>query len=103
MKNIKILWVYIEIGYTKLLQLFNIKRSIVPIPKGTPYCYDWDDNQNEKELIDGYSIKPCKYYRGKKGKKVACIYVGYIGYDSSLEDQCKICGVDYEYVKDTKN
>ena len=95
--RIKILWYYIEIGYAKLLRLFNIRRKTSPIPKGTPYCYVLDDERNKTEPIDGYWIKPCKYYRSMKGYSAACTYVGFIGFDLCLGDQCKICGVDKGY------
>lgn len=93
--KIKLLRYYVEIVYTKLLRLFNVRRSTAPIPKGTPYCYVRDDERNKKEPIDGYWIKPCKYYRNMKGYNAACTYVGFIGFDPCLGDQCKICGVDY--------
>ena len=95
--KIKLLRYYVEIVYTKLLRLFNVRRSTSPIPKGTPYCYVRDDERNKKEPIDGYWIKPCKYYRNMKGYNAACTYVGFIGFDPCLGDQCKICGVDYGY------
>jgi len=92
--KIKVAWYYIEVGYAKLLRLFNVRRSISPIPKGTPYCYVWDEERNKKEPINGYWIKPCKYYRSMKGSSAACTYVGFIGFDPCLGDQCKICGVN---------
>ena len=49
---------------------------------------------NQKEPINGYWIKPCKYYRSMKGHSAACTYVGFIGFNPCLGDQCKICGVD---------
>ena len=96
--KIKLLRYYVEIVYTKLLRLFNVRRSTSPIPKGTPYCYVRDDERNKKEPIDGYWIKPCKYYRNMKGYNAACTYVGFIGFDPCLGDQCKICGVDDGFV-----
>lgn len=96
--KIKLLWYYVEVGYAKLLRLFNVRRSTSPIPKGTPYCYEYDEERNTKEPTDGYWIKPCRYYRSTpKTKGVACTYVGYIGFDPCLYDQCKICGVDKGY------
>ena len=32
-----------------------------------------------------------------KGHNAGCIYVGFIGFDSCLGDQCKICGVNIGY------
>lgn len=93
--KIKLLWYYVEIGYAKLLHLFNVSRSTSPIPRGQ-YCYVWDDERNKKEPIDGYWIKPCKYYRSMKGHSAACTYVGFIGFSPCLGDQCKICGVNDE-------
>lgn len=94
---IKTTWYYIEIGWAKLLLLFNIRRSTSPIPKNTPYCYIMDGEKNIKRPIDGYWIIPCKYYRHMKGHNAGCIYVGFIGFDSCLGDQCKICGVNIGY------
>lgn len=92
--KLKVLWYYLEVVYVKLLHIFNIKRTTSPIPKDTPYCYVWDEEKNKKEPINGYWIKPCKYYRNMKGDKAACTYVGFIGWDPSLGDQCKICNID---------
>jgi len=61
------------------------------------YCYEHDVERNIKEPINGYWIKPCKYYRStNKSKGVACTYVGYFGFDVLLYDQCKICGENEE-------
>ena len=99
--RLKVLWYYIEIGWAKLLLLFGIRKSTAPIPKGTPYCYVWDEEKNKSEPIDGYWIKPCKYYRGMKGQcDAGCTYVGFIGFDVCLGDQCKICGVSTHNEKD---
>lgn len=60
------------------------------------YCYEYDEERNTKEPINdgGYWVKTCKYYRSTpKTKGVACTYVGYMGFDPCLYDQCKICGV----------
>ncbi len=93
--KIKVLWYYIEIGFAKLLRLFNIKRSTKPIPKETAYCYIIDEEKNKKEPIDGYWIKPCKYYRAMEEQSYGgCTYVGFIGFDPLLGDQCKICNVE---------
>lgn len=57
------------------------------------YCYEYVD-RTEKEPADGYWTKPFKYYRSTpKTKGIACTYVGHIGFDVCLYDQCKICGV----------
>lgn len=74
--------------------IFGVLKSEDPIPNDTPYCYLWDEEKNNRNPIDGYWIKPCKYYRTTpKTKGVACTYVGYFGFDPCLYDQCKICGV----------
>lgn len=58
------------------------------------YCYSIDVERNKKEPCSdgGYYIKHCKYYRSmKKECYGGCTYVGYIGFDFCLGDQCKIC------------
>lgn len=85
---------WLETKWTKLLRLFGIELSIDPIPEGV-YCYEWDEERNKRDpQIGSYYIKPCKYYRSTpKTKGVACTYVGYMGFDPLLYDQCKICGI----------
>ncbi len=91
--EIMLLWFWFETRYTKFLLLLNIRRSSEPIPRGM-YCYERDKERNIKEPIDGYWIKPCKYYRStEKTGGIACTYVGYNGFDPCLYDSCKICGV----------
>lgn len=89
---------YIEAMCSRLLRMFGVRRNVSAIPDGQ-YCYIIDKERNEKEPIKngGYWIKPCRYYRGtKKTGGVACIYVGFYGFDFCLYDQCKICGVNDE-------
>ena len=61
------------------------------------YCYVFDEEREKREPHTnvGYWIKPCKYYRSMKRYKAGCTYVGYIGWDDCLGDQCKICGENY--------
>lgn len=91
--KLRLLWYWFETRYAKLLRLFGVVRSTDCIPDGM-YCYEYDEERNAKEPTDGYWIKTCKYYRSTpKTKGVACTYVGYMGFDPCLYDQCKICGV----------
>ncbi len=91
--KLRLLWYWLETRYAKLLRLFGVVRSTDCIPEGM-YCYEYDEERNAKNPTDGYWIKTCKYYRSTpKTKGVACTYVGYIGFDPCLYDQCKICGV----------
>jgi len=81
----------IEVFFTKLLNLFSIKKNINVIPKGV-YCYEYDKSHSNN------NINICKYFRSTNtGKGTACTYVGYFGYDFSLYDQCKICGENLNY------
>jgi hypothetical protein len=93
-----ILWYFIEIYSGKLLNLLNIRKDTSVIPKG-PYCYVIDEERNKKEPItDGYWTKNCKYYRSMRGQcNAGCTYVGFIGWDICLGDQCKICGENEGY------
>jgi hypothetical protein len=92
--KLKVVWYYIEILYSKILRLLHIKRDTSVIPKGM-YCYVIDRERNIKEPFDGYWIKKCKYYRSLEGELCAgCTYVGVIGWDLLLGDQCKICDVN---------
>ncbi len=93
--KLRLLWYWLETRYAKLLRLFGVVRSTNCIPHGM-YCYEYDEERNTKEPSnDGsYWINTCKYYRSTpKTKGVACTYVGYMGFDPCLYDQCKICGV----------
>jgi len=93
--NIKLLWYWVEIKYVKLVRIFGIIPSTDCIPKGM-YCYEHDKERSIKEpLKDGeYWIKICKYHRStQKTKGIACTYIGYMGFDPSLYDQCKICNI----------
>lgn len=91
--KLRLLWYWLETRYAKLLRLFGVVRSTDCIPDGM-YCYEYDEERNAKEPTDGYWIKTCKYYRSTpKTKGIACTYVGYMGFDPCLYDQCKICGV----------
>lgn len=92
MDRILLIWYYIEVKYTQLLRLFNIRKKDNIIPVGM-YCYEYDEERNAKNPSGGsYWIKTCKYYRStKKTKGVACTYIGYYGFDPGLYDQCKLC------------
>ena len=84
--KISIYW--IEVQYTKI----GIKKSSEPIPEGM-YCYRHDGRRGvNKKGIPWYGIKTCKYYRSMRGSNAGCTYVGFIGFEPCLGDQCKICG-----------
>lgn len=92
-RGIRIVWCYVEVLYGKLLSLLRIKRDVTVIPHG-PYCYSAD----MANMKDGwFATKPCKYYRYVNKEKSACTYVGYVGWDPCLSDQCKICGENNDY------
>jgi len=94
LKQVRFLVVYVEVAYARILCLLRINKSTSPIPEGH-YCYVYDEERNKKEPLKngGYWIKPCKYYRILKGQlRAGCTYVGFIGWDVCLGDQCKICG-----------
>lgn len=97
MYYLKVAWYFIEVLFTKTQRLFGYKKDTSVIPEGY-YCYVFDNERNKKEPIRGYWIKPCKYYRSMKGHSAACTYVGFIGFDPCLGDQCKMC--DKNYPKD---
>jgi hypothetical protein len=66
--------------------------DISVIPEGV-YCYKFDGTKGlTPEGSTWLGIKSCPYYKPIKGQYVACIYVGFIGWDACLSDQCKICG-----------
>lgn len=91
-KRLLLPWRYVEVLYAKVLNLLRIERDASVIPEGV-YCYVWDDERNEKEPrgIGRYWVKPCPYYRNVGDGVTACTFVGFIGYDPCLSDQCKIC------------
>ncbi len=95
MNKIVLVWYYVEVLFSRILNFLNIKRSEDCIPKGM-YCYEYDKERNEKEPCNdgGYWIKTCKYYRSTpETGGIACTYVGFFGFEPSLYDQCKICSV----------
>jgi len=92
----KLLWYWVETRYVKLLRLFGVVPNTNPIPDGR-YCYEYDKERNIKEPTDGYWIISCKYYRSTyETGGVACTYLGYMGFDPCLYDQCKICDVNID-------
>ena len=87
--------VYIKILYYRIRLFFGIYLPTNVIPEGV-YCYTPDLEKTER-LNDGkFYINPCPYYKHIKGLKSACLYLGYVGYDFCLGDQCKICGKNNE-------
>ena len=79
----------------KLLFLFGVRRSTLPIPKGM-YCYtpDIEKNKTRKDCTT-YYIKPCKYYKTLGRRYNGCSYLGIITDDMTFDDQCKMCGENY--------
>ena len=92
---IRLSWYFIEIIFTKIQLFFGYRKDKSYIPVGH-YCYEWDEERNKKEPTNGYWILSCKYYRSMKGHYAGCTYVGFIGFDSCLGDQCKVCGENYD-------
>lgn len=90
------IWIYVEVLWTKLLLFFGKRKDASVIPEGH-YCYLFDGRTGF--MPDGRSwlgTKPCPYYRGMKGElDAACTFVGFVGFDMCLGDQCKICGENY--------
>ena len=79
----------------KLLFLFGVRRSTLPIPEG-PYCYTPDIEKNEaRKDCTTYYIKPCKYYKTLGRRYNGCSYLGVITDDMIFDDQCKMCGKNY--------
>lgn len=93
---LRVIGYWIEVQWSNLQRFFGKTKDTSVIPKG-PYCYVPDDEKNEKEPIDGTWIKTCMYYRSMKDYSAACTYVGFIGFDFCLGDQCKICGQNRGY------
>lgn len=85
----KIVSFYIEIAYAKILRFLHFKKDKSVIPEGY-YCYVWDEDPKRN---NEYHTIPCRFYRSMKNQCYAgCTYVGFIGFDIGLQDQCKICG-----------
>jgi hypothetical protein len=96
--RIIIIWYYIEVGWSKFTSWLGFKKDTFVIPRGF-YCYVFDNEKNIKEphKNGGYWIKSCPYYRSMKGQcNAGCTYIGFIGFDPCLGDQCKICGINEE-------
>lgn len=87
-----LLLIKIEILVVRLMKHFGIKLDSSIIPNG-PYCYTLNGkNGKTKKGIPFVGINTCTYYRHLKGLNAGCIYVGFVGWDCLLGDQCKICG-----------
>lgn len=84
----------------KLLILFGVRRSALPIPEGM-YCYAPDNEKNcaNEDSINNhggtYYIKPCKYYKTLGRRFNGCSYLGIITDDCVFDDQCKMCCENY--------
>ena len=86
---------FINVMWWKLLILFGVNRSPLPIPEGI-YCYSPDTEKNEKAVnFKYYYVKPCKYYKTLGNRYNGCSYLGIITDDSVFNDQCKMCGENY--------
>ncbi len=95
---------FLEMIYSIIIKFFGYKYDEDLIPKHTPYCYlpDFEKNKQTPESST-YYIKPCPYYKHISTNIRGCKFVGYIGDDILLYDQCKICGVgdpDDDYLDD---
>ena len=92
--GLQYLWFGIEIGFSNIQQFFGYDKDTSKIAEGV-YCNTHDIERNKKEPSTNGSIwiKTCPYYRWtKRTKGIACTYVGFMGFDFGLYDQCKICG-----------
>lgn len=75
-------------------KLFIRKHDETVIPYGH-YCYlpDTEKNAVKDENDHSYYIKTCPYYRYfHQQSKGGCTFVGFVGWEPGLGDQCKICG-----------
>jgi len=93
--RLRIAWYYIEVKYHRIRRYFGKYQDESVIPPGL-YCYVIDEERMKNEPQDnefsGYWIKPCKYYRSMKDQMYGgCTYLGFIGWDALLGDQCKMC------------
>lgn len=89
--RIKILWLKIQ-----KLRGKQLDESV--IPKGL-YCYSVTEEELKRvhspDWNGTYNITPCPYFGCMRDHKAACFYMGFIGWDPCLWDQCKICGKNY--------
>ena len=76
--------------------MFGYKPDKSPIPKGH-YCYAPDTEKNNKNKCLGsvYYIKPCEYYKVISKNYNACSYLNTITNCIIFDDQCKMCGENY--------
>lgn len=96
-ERIKLIRYFVAAKFIRMCRAVGIKQDTSVIPSGM-YCYVPDKERNANEPTDSFSywIKPCKYYRSTPSSGgVACMYVGYFGFDPCLYDQCKLCGENY--------
>ena len=93
--SVKLIKMWFISKWIKLLGLFGVVRSTSPIPKNTMYCYEVDEERNEKEPFNGYWIRTCPYYcKDYKTGYTLCKLDGYFGFDFGMYDQCKVCGIN---------
>jgi hypothetical protein len=81
--------------YSKLLLLFGFRHSTSVIPSGC-YCYEPDYDKNKVEKSFTYHVVPCPYYKRLGKGWNGCKYLGIITDDFVFDDQCKMCGENYE-------
>ena len=82
----------IEIIWNSIRKLCGHKFDTSVIPEGM-YCYVLDGRSGINDEGNSWQgTKPCPYYRSLNGElHSACTYVGFVGFDLCLGDQCKIC------------
>ena len=80
-----------------LTLIFNLKHDKSVIPYGA-YCYKGDDEKNKNSTSpSSYYIISCPYYKIISKKYNGCQYLGVVTDDFVFDDQCKLCGENYNY------
>jgi len=90
---LKCIFRFLECVLFAILVRCGLRRNVKYIPE-SPYCYLPDIGRNNNKSKDDWSyyIIPCKYYKYISQRLRGCTYLGYMGEDLLLSDQCKICG-----------
>jgi hypothetical protein len=80
-----------------LRKTFNYYQDTSVIPTGD-YCYNFDDERNKTNTQPGsHYIKNCPYYKHMyDGINTGCSYLGFVGFEPCLWDQCKMCSENIE-------
>ena len=92
--NFRLLSMWIEVSYVRLLKKIGIRRDVSVIPFGVDCNEVFLKRDRQSDTLDFYT-QPCPYWKkDNKTGTVACMFDGDIGHCFLLQDQCKLCNIN---------